>query len=151
MQRHLPDLLTLILGFLLEDPNLLRLRTLDSYCPFFLGDTSILGFGDNELQCSKCYDREAKLAFSTSRCCNRQEKKQRENSKLGRTPKGAYTPRGHSEHLLEHPLLRPPSKNPSQNPFFYCKTHSRPPSQNPSENPWADPWCTKSFLKVLSN
>ena len=58
---------------------------------------------------------------------------------LGRTPKGAYSPRGRSRHLLETPLLRTPSENPSRNPF-YCKTHSRPPSQNPSENPSPEPF-----------
>ena len=36
--------------------------------------------------------------------------------KLGRTPKGAYSPRGRSRHLLENPLLRTPSENSSQNP-----------------------------------
>ena len=28
-------------------------------------------FGDNGLKCSKCYDRKAKRAFKTSKCCNR--------------------------------------------------------------------------------
>ena len=32
----------------------------------------MLVFGDNELNCSKSYDRKAKLAFRTSKCCNRQ-------------------------------------------------------------------------------
>ena len=54
---------------------------------------------------------------------------------LGRTPKGAYSSRGRSRHLLEtafsEPLLRTLLRT-----LFYCKTHSRPPSQNPSENPF---------------
>ena len=54
---------------------------------------------------------------------------------LGRTPTGAYSPKGRSRHLLETLLLRTPSENPSQNPF-YCKTHIRPPSQNPSPEPF---------------
>ena len=37
---------------------------------------------------------------------------------LGCTPKGAYSTRGRSRHLLETPLLRTPSENPSQNPFY---------------------------------
>ena len=32
---------------------------------------AILVFGDNELKCSKCSDRKAKIAFRTSKCCNR--------------------------------------------------------------------------------
>ena len=55
--------------------------------------------------------------------------------RLGRTPKGAYSSRGRSRHLLEttfsEPLLRTLLRT-----LFYCKTHSRPPSQNPSENPF---------------
>ena len=54
---------------------------------------------------------------------------------LGRTPKGAYSTRGRSRHLLEtafsEPLLRTLLRT-----HFYCKTHRRPPSQNPSENPF---------------
>ena len=54
---------------------------------------------------------------------------------IGRTPKGAYSSRGRSRHLLEtafsEPLLRT-----LLGTLFYCKTHSRPPSQNPSENPF---------------
>ena len=54
---------------------------------------------------------------------------------IGRTPKGAYSSRGRSRHLLEtafsEPLLRTLLRT-----LFYCKTHSRPPSQNPSENPF---------------
>ena len=54
---------------------------------------------------------------------------------LGRTPKGAYSSRGRSRHLLEtafsEPLLRTLLRT-----LLYCKTHSRPPSQNPSENPF---------------
>ena len=37
---------------------------------------------------------------------------------IGCTPKGAYSTRGRSRHLLETPLLRTPSENPSQNPFL---------------------------------
>ena len=37
---------------------------------------------------------------------------------LGRTPKGAYLPRGRFRHLLETPLLRTPFENPAQNPFL---------------------------------
>ena len=53
---------------------------------------------------------------------------------LGRTPKGAYSSRGRSRHLLEtafsEPLLRSLFRT-----LFTVKTHSRAPSQNPSENP----------------
>ena len=55
-----------------------------------------------------------------------------------RPPKGAYSSRGRSRHLLEtafsEPLLRTLLRTP-----FYCKTHSRPPFQNPSENPSPEP------------
>ena len=52
----------------LEDRNLLKLRSLDSLISIFLSDNSIW---DNELKCSKCYDRKAKIAFKTSKCCIR--------------------------------------------------------------------------------
>ena len=32
---------------------------------------AIIAFGDNELKCSKCYDRKASIAFRTSKYCNR--------------------------------------------------------------------------------
>ena len=52
-----------------------------------------------------------------------------------RAPKGAYSTRGRSRHLLvthfSEALLRTPLRT-----LFYCKTHKRPPSQNPSENPF---------------
>ena len=60
------------------------------------------------------------------------------NHYLGRTPKGSYSPRGRSRHLLETPF----SGNPLLRTLFYCKAHSRPPSQNPAENS-----CPKSFPK----
>ena len=47
----------------LEDRNLLKLRSLDPFFFFFLSDNHIW---DNELRCSKCYDRKAKVAFRTS-------------------------------------------------------------------------------------
>ena len=40
----------------LEDDNLLELRSLDSSYPF---SYAIIVFGDNELKCSKCFDRKA--------------------------------------------------------------------------------------------
>ena len=63
---------------------------------------------------------------------------------LGRTPKGAYSTRGRSRHLLETPFSEPLLETPFSEPLlrtllrtlFYCKTHRRPPSQNPSENPF---------------
>ena len=59
-------------------------------------------------------------------------------SKLGCTPKGSYSPRGHSRHLLEtsfsEPLLRTLLGTRS-----YCETKSKPPSKNPSENPSPEP------------
>ena len=39
--------------------------------PDSLNSISIIVLGDNELKCSKCYDRKAKIVFRTSRCCNR--------------------------------------------------------------------------------
>ena len=51
--------------------------------------------------------------------------------KIGRTPKGAYSPRGRgSRHLLETPFSEPLLRTLLRT-LFYCKTHSRPPSQNP--------------------
>ena len=38
-------------------------------------------FGDNGLKCSKCYDRKAKVAFRTSKCCDP------EGRSKGKTPK----------------------------------------------------------------
>ena len=58
---------------------------------------------------------------------------------VGRAPKGAYSSRGRSGHLLEtlfsEPLLRTLLRI-----LFYCKTHSRLPSQNPSQNPSENPF-----------
>ena len=54
---------------------------------------------------------------------------------LGRTPKGAYSTRGRSRHLLETPFSEPLLRTLLKTPF-YCKTHRRPPSRNPSENPF---------------
>ena len=67
---------------------------------------------------------------------------------LGRTPKGAYSTRGRSRHVLETPFWETLLRT-----LFYCKTHSNPllrtllrtlpqkrfqtcpaPSQNPSQN-----------------
>ena len=53
---------------------------------------------------------------------------------IGRTPKGAYSTRGRSGHLLETPFSEPLLRTLLRT-LFYCKTHRRPPSQNPSENP----------------
>ena len=53
---------------------------------------------------------------------------------IGRTPKGAYSTRGRSRHLLETPFSEPLLRTLLRT-LFYCKTHRRPPSQNPSENP----------------
>ena len=49
-----------VVAYLLEDRNLLKLRSLDSSCPLV-----------NEPTCSKCYDRKAKIAPRTSKDCNR--------------------------------------------------------------------------------
>ena len=54
---------------------------------------------------------------------------------LGRTPKGAYSTRGRSRHLLETPFSEPLLRTLLRT-LFYCKTHRRPPSQNSSENPF---------------
>ena len=54
---------------------------------------------------------------------------------LGRTPKGAYSTRGRSRHLLETPFSEPLLRTLLRT-LSYCKTHRRPPSQNPSENPF---------------
>ena len=56
----------------LEDRNLLKIRSLDSHCPFFLSANSIGGI---ELKSSKCSDRKAKITLRTSKYCNRAEKK----------------------------------------------------------------------------
>ena len=54
---------------------------------------------------------------------------------VGRTPKGSYSPRGRSRHLLETPFSEPLLRTLLRT-LLYCKTHrKRPPSQNPSENP----------------
>ena len=58
------------------------------------------------------------------------------DSCLGRAPKGAYSSRGRSRHLLETPFSEPLLRTLLRT-LFYCKTHrKRPPSQNPSENPF---------------
>ena len=85
----------------LEDPILLKLRSLDSSCPFFLS-----GFGDNELKCSKCYDRKAKIAFGTSKCCNRSWTKQRVNFRCYYClEKTAWTPYLRSSGFSRHGCL----------------------------------------------
>ena len=70
---------------------------------------------------------------------------------VGRTPKGSYSTRGRSRHLLENRPLRTPSENPFSEPFFtVVKLIADPllrtllrtpfpepcpePSQNPSQN-----------------
>ena len=55
LQTH-PNLHTALFEHL-EDHNLLKLRSLDSSCPF---PKATKVFGDNEPKCSKCYDRKAK-------------------------------------------------------------------------------------------
>ena len=68
---------------------------------------------------------------------------------LGRTPKGAYSRRGRSRHLLETPFSEPLLRTLLRTPF-QCKTHSKPPSQNPSENPSPEPFpepSQKPFLE----
>ena len=70
-----------------------------------------------------------------------------DESSLGRTPKGSYSPRVRSRHLLENPFSEP-GQNPFSEPLLntllktlsYCKTHSRHPSQNPCENPFSEPF-----------
>ena len=47
------------------NPNLFKLRSLDSSCRFSLSDSSI------ELNCSKCFDCKAIIAVRTSKCYNR--------------------------------------------------------------------------------
>ena len=88
--------------------------------PFLVGDRHIGGhfkkhFGRGQLQFKNC--EETVVSF------------------IGRPPKGAYSSRGRSRHLLEiafsEPLLRTLLRT-----LFYYKTQSRPPSQNPSENPF---------------
>ena len=43
---------------------------------------------------------------------------------IGRTPKGAYSTRGRSRHLLETPFSEPLLRTLLRT-LFYCKTHSR--------------------------
>ena len=52
-----------------RNPNLLKLRSLDPSCPFFLSKNSI--WWQWVLTCPKCCDREARIAFRTSKCCIR--------------------------------------------------------------------------------
>ena len=66
---------------------------------------------------------------------------------VGRTPKGAYSTRGRSRHLLETAFSEPLLKTLLRT-HFYCKTHSRPPSQNPSENPSPEPF-PRTFSEPL--
>ena len=54
--------------------------------------------------------------------------------KIGCTPKGSYSPRGRSRHLLETPFSEPLLRTLLRT-LFCCKTQSTPPPQNPSENP----------------
>ena len=61
--------------------------------------------------------------------------RKRRATSLGRTPKGAYSTRGRSRHLLETPFSEPLLRTLLRT-LFYCKTHRKPPSQNPSENPF---------------
>ena len=59
---------------------------------------------------------------------------------IGRTPKGAYSPRGRSRHLLETPFSEPHLRTLLRT-LFYCKTHRKGlPSQKPSEHPSPEPF-----------
>ena len=50
---------------ILEDRNLLKLRSLGSLFSILLSDASICV--DDGLKCSKCYDRKAKIVIATGR------------------------------------------------------------------------------------
>ena len=67
------------------------------------------------------------------------EKGDGEGATLGRTPKGSYSLRRRSRHLLETPFLEPLLRTLLRT-SFYRKTHSRPPSKNPSENLLQNPF-----------
>ena len=54
------------------------IKDLDSSCPFSWSNHRI--WGQWPPKCSRCYDREAKIAFS--KCCNRSGKRRRENAKM---------------------------------------------------------------------
>ena len=71
--------------------------------------------------------------------CFRKDQGREGQGKVGRTPKGAYSPRGRSRHLLETPFSEPFLRTLLRT-LFYCKTHSKRPSQNPSENPLPEPF-----------
>ena len=75
----------------LDDPNLLKIRSLDSSCPFFLSDSSAWG---QWTQMPKCYDRRATIAFRTTpNAAVAKEEEQRENSKCcNRLGKTTWTP-----------------------------------------------------------
>ena len=80
---------------------------------------------------SKVYSRNTKFHFR--------------NAELGRTTKGAYSPRGRSRHLLETPFSEPLLRTLLRT-LSYCKSHSTPPSQNPSENPSPEPYTNTTIL-----
>ena len=50
------------------------------------------------------------------------------------TPRGLYSPTGHSQHLLETPLLKTFSLIILRRTLFPFETHYKTPSENPSEN-----------------
>ena len=74
---------------------------------------------------------------------------QYDRAKVGRTPKGAYSPSGRSRHLLEAPFSEPLLRTLLRT-LFYCKTHSswtllRTPPQNPVQKKHAKKFSIKNF------
>ena len=75
------------------------------------------------------------------------------HTRVGRTPKGAYSTRGRSRHLLETPFSEPLLRTLLRTPF-YCKTHRRPPLlrtllRTPSPEPFPEPSQNPSQNAVL--
>ena len=77
----------------------------------------------------------ATIFYGCQACRSVFVRERKKNTQIGRTPKGAYSTRGRSRHLLETPFSEPLLRTLLRT-LFCCKTHRRPPSQNPSENPF---------------
>ena len=67
---------------------------------------------------------------------------------VGRTPKGAYSSRGRSRHLLETPFSAPLLRTLLRT-LFHCKAHGRPPSENPSPEPFPEPSQNPSYSRCV--
>ena len=86
-----------------------------------------------------CYRRLVEVKCTHRKHCHPEISLGRHPISPGRTPKGSYSPRGRSRHLLETPFSEPLLRTLLRT-LFYCKNHRKTTPQNPSENPSPEPF-----------